>query len=509
MPGKRITRQQAKVYMTLRKSGLNQTICSAKAGFSSRSGRNIERKGVTAFTQKKESSKKHNDPLEGLWESVLVPLLEQTPYLTSWTLLEHLQDQYPGKYPDTLIRTIQRRISKWKALYGPEREIIFRQIHVPGRQGLSDFTCLKNIEITICGQLLKHILYHFRLAYSNWSFMKVIQGGESFTALSQGLQDALWSLGACPEEHRTDSLSAAFKNLSQDELKDITLSYDEVCSHYGMQATRNNRGKGHENGSVEAAHGHLKRRLEQALLLRGSYDFKSIEEYQDFIDIVVQKHNNRHQPQLYIERPYLKELPVQRTIDFSEATARVTTSSTISVKKVMYSVPSRLIGYQLKIHIYDGHLSCYLGNDHVLNLPRVRVDNNNKQEKARCINYRHLINSLVQKPGAFRGSMLRDDMLPTPIYKKIWELIDQYCTPRHANKLMVGILKLAADHNCEQQLGEFVLSSLTKAKIPCLGMLQKKYKPSMKLSPPTVGVTQHSLETYNNLLPSFMEVGHA
>lgn len=246
MPGKRITNQQYKVYMKLRESGLKQTICSAKAGFSKRSGRNLERKGILSSSKGKKVRKHRNDRLAGVWEGVLVPLLEQVGYLTSWTLLEHLQDEYPGKYPDSIIRTVQRRTSKWRALYGPEKAIVFRQLQ-PGRQGLSDFTTLKGIEITIGGKPFKHLLYHFRLAYSNWSFMKVIQGGESFTALSQSLQDALWNLGGCPEEHRTDSLSAAFKNLSQEESDDITCSYKEVCAYYGMQATRNNRGKGHEN----------------------------------------------------------------------------------------------------------------------------------------------------------------------------------------------------------------------------------------------------------------------
>ncbi|WP_341789702.1 hypothetical protein [Rickettsia endosymbiont of Polydrusus tereticollis] len=193
MPGKRITHQQCKVYMTLRKTGLNQTICAAKAGFSPRSGRNVEHKDILSFESQKKVLKKHNDPLEGVWQATLVPLLEQVPYLTSWTLLEHLQDQYPGQYPDSILRTVQRRTSKWRALYGPERDIIFRQLHAPGRQGLSDFTSLKDIEITISGQSFKHLLYHFRLAYSNWSFIKVIQGGESFTALSKSLQEALWS----------------------------------------------------------------------------------------------------------------------------------------------------------------------------------------------------------------------------------------------------------------------------------------------------------------------------
>lgn len=276
MSGKRVTSQQAKVYMILRKTGLNQTISSAKAGFSERTGRNIERRGIPS-KQHKKASKRANNPFEKVWKTELVPLLEQMPHLTSQTLLECLQDRHHGEYPDSMLRTMQRRVSQWKALYGSEKEIIFRQVHEPGRQCLSDFTTLKEIGITINRKPLEHLLYHFRLAYSNWSFMKVIHGGESFAALSQSLQDALWRLGGCPREHRTDSLSAAFKNLSTHSEEDITKAYESVCAHYGMIATRNNRGKGHENGSVEAAHGHLKRRLEQALLLRGSYDFASVD----------------------------------------------------------------------------------------------------------------------------------------------------------------------------------------------------------------------------------------
>ena len=503
MPGKRITCQQYEVYMKLKRSGLNQAISSVKAGFSERSGRNLDkRRGVALSTRNKKIGKRKNDPLEA-WQDILLPLLEQTPNLTPRTLLEYLQDNYPGQYADKTLRTMQRRVSKWKAMYGTEKEVIFRQVHTPGRQGLSDFTSLKGIEITIAGKPLSHILYHFRLAYSNWSFMRVIEGGESFTALSQGLQDALWRLGGVPEEHRTDSLSAAFKNMSEDEYVDITKSYKEVCAHYSIEATRNNRGKGHENGSVEAAHGHLKRRLEQALLLRGSYDFKTINDYQHFVDSVVMRHNNRHQVSVNLELPYLKPLPIQRAIDFTEVMVRVTTSSTILVKKVMYSVPSRLIGQKLKIHMYDDHLSCYLGADHVLDLSRIRITDN--QQKARCINYRHIINSLVRKPGAFRCSILRDDILPNNTYKRIWELLTKQCSKAQASKLMVGILKLAADGNCERALGEFVLSSLEREQVPSLGVLQNKYLLSSQLLlPPPVVVKQHELKDYNHLLPLFI-----
>jgi len=517
MPGKRITCQQYGLYMKFKKSGLNQNICAAKAGFSERSGRNLEkRRGVALSTRSKKMDKadrtdnkvdkRKNDPLEAAWQDVLLPLLEQIPNLTPRTLLEHLQDNHPGKYPDSALRTMQRRVSQWKALHGAEKEVIFRQVHTPGLRGLSDFTSLKGIEITICGEPFKHLLYHFRLAYSYWSFMKVIQGGESFTALSTGMQDALCKLGGVPLEHRTDSLSAAFKNESDDEYLDMTKSYNEVCSHYSMEATRNNLGKGHENGSVESAHGHLKRRLEQALLLRGSYDFDTIGDYQTFVDSIVARHNHRHQVGINIELPHLKPLPLQRAIDFTEKTARVTTSSTISVQKVMYSVPSKLIGKLLKIHIYDDRLSCHLGADHVLDLPRIRVKDKDKKQIVRCINYRHIITSLACKPGAFASSILRDDILPNETYKNIWKLLTKQCSNKiHASKLMVGILKLAAEENCEESIGEYVLSSLLKEQLPTLGSLQSRYQRSSQFIPPKQpSVKQHALSSYNHLLPSFI-----
>lgn len=503
MPGKRITDQQYRLYMTLRKSGRTQEVSSAKAGFSERSGRTLEHLGALPSQRIQRKWRTRKDPFAEVWESIIVPLLKETPHFSAITLLEYLQEHYSGQYPDCLLRTLQRRLRKWRALYGQDQEIIFRQIHSPGRQGLSDFTSLKGIQITICGEPFSHILYHFRLAYSRWSWMKVIQGGESFTALSQGLQDALWHLGGCPQEHRTDSLSAAFKNLSTDECRDLTRCYKDLCCYYGMEPTRNNPGKGHENGSIESPHGHLKRRIEQALLMRGSYNFDSAHAYQCFIEGVVQRHNRRHQTQIDIERHYLRDLPSRRTVDFNETTARVTTASTILVQKVIYSVPSRLIGQRLRVHIYDDHLSCYLGSDHVLELPRIIA----KQDKRiRCINYRHLIGGLCRKPQAFRYSVLRDDLLPTLIYKEIWQYIDQLCTARHACKLMVGILKLAADCNCEEELGDLVLTMLRKGTVPCLGTLQKRYQlQSQTFNLPEVKISQHSLKSYNQLLPSFTQ----
>jgi hypothetical protein len=244
--------------------------------------------------------------------------------------------------------------------------------------------------------------------------------------------------------------------------------------HYDMKATRNNRGKGHENGSVEAGHGHFKRRIRQGLALRGSNDFNSIEEYQSFLDAVVGRHNGRHSVLIEEEKRLLKALPLHKACDFEEIITRVTTSSTITVKKVLYSLPSRLIGETLKVHIYDQILSCYLGHEHVLDLVR---SFSQKVIGKRCIDYRHLIGSLVKKPQAFRYSVLKEDLLPSADYKEIWNLIDERCSSRHACKVIVGLLKLAADHNCEKELGKKVLEILKQGLIPCLGDLQRRYEP--------------------------------
>ena len=217
------------------------------------------------------------DPLGGLWESDILPLLVTRPGVRPVTVLDEMQRRHPDRDWDRLRRTLERRVRAWCAEHGAEREVIFRQDHPPGQQGLSDFTDMADLGIRIAGEPLAHRLYHFVLAYSAWEHAEVVLGGESYTALACGMQNALWSLGGAPAEHRSDSLSAAFRNLDQDAAEDQTRRYEALCAHYGMQPTRNNRGVAHENGAIESQHGHLKRVVAQALLLRGSTDFDSLE----------------------------------------------------------------------------------------------------------------------------------------------------------------------------------------------------------------------------------------
>lgn len=497
MPGKPIKSEQVKVYMKTRKEGKIQVTAAAKAGLSERSGRRIEKGELQVGRQRTRHWRTRQDPFAGVWESEVVPLLKKTPKLTSMTLFEQLQDDHPGKYPDSKLRTFQRRVSQWKALYGPDKEVMFRQYQVAGRMGLSDFTRLKDVTITIQGRPFRHLLYHFRLAFSGWCSVKVIHGGESYSALAEGLQDALWRLGGVPHEHRSDSLSAAYRNLSKEASEDVTLRYENLCHHYGLTATRNNRGEGHENGAIESPHGHLKKRIKQSLLLQESCDFDSVVAYEEFLVGIVQGINARKKDKIAEERLHLQALPLQRTADYTEQVVRVSTSSTIQVKRVLYTVPSRLIGESLRVHIYDNRLDIYLGASHTVTLPKKFASDHN--HRARQVDYRHVIGSLERKPQAFRYSQLRDDLLPNELYKAVWAWLDKEMEPRKACKTMVGILALAHRADCEKQLGDCLCDMMSRQVCPSLYELQKRFDKKER-GVPAVQIKQPPAASYDILL---------
>jgi len=270
VPGTRITDQQVRLYMKTRKKQ-SQELAAAKAGISERSARRIDQATSLPSQKPRRHWRSRADPFAGIWDTDVVPLLKSAPKLMGITLLRKLQSDYPDRFPDGTLRTLQRHIRLWRALEGPPKEVFFPQVYTPGHRGLSDFTTTAELNVTIATIPFVHILYHFVLAFSRWEHVEVVEGGESFEALSHGLQNALWHAGGSPQEHRTDSLSAAFKNLT--EQNDFTAKYTALLEHYSMVGTRNNRGEGHENGSVESSHRYLKEAIEQALLLRGHRDF--------------------------------------------------------------------------------------------------------------------------------------------------------------------------------------------------------------------------------------------
>lgn len=491
MSGKHITQLQENIYMKNRQAGCRQETSAAKAGMSIRSGRRIE-KG-----QRQDTKERHwrtrKDPLEAVWGSELIPLLEREPSLTGITLWDYLDEKYPEHYPEHLLRTLQRRVKHWQATQGPKKDVIFRQSVPAGHQGLSDFTH-PNTAITIAGEPFAHLLYQFRLAYSGWRSVHIVQGGESYSALADGLQNALHQLGGVPKEHRTDSLSAAYVNAAQKQR--LTDAYQALCQHYGMRPATNNLGVSHENGAIEAPHGSLKRRIEQAIKLRGSADFSSIRAYRDFIDHLVGKLNKCCKGRLAEEQQVLMWLPRHRFIDYTELTVKVTTSSTISVKRGLYTVPSRLIGENVRVHLYHDRLACFVGQTPVITLPRVYPAT--PTGRARRIDYRHIIHSLAAKPQAFRFSQFRDELLPSPQYRQLWRQAKQQFTPQEACKWMVAVLRFAADYDCEGSLACELMRQTEQGQLPDLKSLQARYLQHSE--PPPIPVRQHPIADYDQRL---------
>src|SRR5271168_4963655 len=271
-------------------------------------------------------TRRRPDPLEAVWEAEIVPILVEAPGLRAVAVLEELRRRHP-EIDANVRRTLERRIRLWRGMHGPAQEVMFRQVHPPGELGLSDFTDLADLGVVVAGVALNHILYHFRMAHSGFEHGHVILGGESYSALAEGLQNALFALGGVPMKHRTDSLSAAFRNLDRATTEDLTARYAALCAHFGMEPTRNNTGVAHENGTIESSHGHTKKAIEDALLLRGSRTFKDLAAYRRFIEEIFARHNARRNKTIAIERATLKPLPGDRAIDYEEILVRVTSSS--------------------------------------------------------------------------------------------------------------------------------------------------------------------------------------
>ena len=253
-------------------------VAAAKASISRATAYRIKKSANLPSQKQKARGRRRPDPLEHIFDVEIVPLLKAAPGIRVVAIYEEMLRRHP-ELSAGIRRTLERRIRSWRAVQGEEQEIIFRQLHEPGRLGLSDFTDMSSLGITIAGQPLDHLFYHFRLVWSGFEHAHVILGGESFVALAEGLQNALWSVGGAPLYHRSDSLSAAFRNLDRDAREDLTRRYEDLCRHYGMTATRNNAGIAHENGSIEGSHGHLKRAIKDALLMRGSSNFDDLAAY--------------------------------------------------------------------------------------------------------------------------------------------------------------------------------------------------------------------------------------
>ena len=485
--------------MKIRKNK-SQELAAAKTGISERSARRIESSVTLPSQNPRRYWRSRPDPFVQVWGSEIVPLLQRAPKLMAITLLRKLQDDHPDRFPDGMLRTLQRHIRQWRAVAGPPKEVFFPQDHAPGHRGLSDFTAMGDLRITIANVPFTHLLYHFVLAFSRWEHVEVVAGGESFEALSKGLQNALWQAGGAPQEHRSDSLSAAFKNLTEEE--DFTVRYTALLDHYSMAGTRNNRGLSHENGSVESSHRYLKEAIEQALLLRGHRDFEDRLAYEGFVREVVMRRNRRNTAAFRIEREQLQDLPARRSTDFVEEEARVTRCGTFTVRAILYSAPSRLIGHRLKVRLFSDRLDCYLSGVLVLTVTRgTRLPGSGR---GRRLDYRHFIDALKRKPQAFKGLLFRDALFPREAYRRTWEQLELKLTQRQACQTIVALLEMAARDGVEGVLAQRLDALLLAGELPDVQRLRAEFAPR-KMELPQITVEIPAASLYDALLPSTHE----
>jgi len=375
------------------------------------------------------------DPFEDVWDEIQARL-EAEPRLQAKTLFCCLQEKYPGQFPDSTRRTFERRVSKWRSLSGPGKPVMFEQVHHPGRLAASDFTVMNDLGVTIAGLRFDHTLFHCVLTYSNVESVSLCFS-ESFEALSAGIQKAFWEFGGVPKRHRTDSLSAAVNNHS--DRKTHTARYQALMDHYGSQPEKTNARCANENGDVESSNGHFKNRVDQALMLRGSRDFSSREDYLSFLQDLVAKTNQHRQGRFAEEQEFLARLPGHR-LDTDERLSgiRVAKSSTIRVRTNRYSVPSRLIGQQVDVQIAAEFIEVTHQGVFIQRMPRLIGSG------GASINYRHVIDSLVRKPGAFENYKYREELFPTSYFRMAYDRLLETHSQKVADKTYLKLLELAA-----------------------------------------------------------------
>jgi hypothetical protein len=478
---------------------------AAKASISIATAYRIEKDPRLPSQRKAPRERRRPDPLGDIFKAEVVPMLQASPGLRSVAIFEEMIRRHP-ELGGGIRRTLERRIRSWRAIHGAEREIIFRQVHEPGRMGLSDFTDMGDAGIAIAGAALDHRLYHFRLAYSGFEHAHVVLGGESFVALAEGLQNALWSLGGVPREHRTDSLSAAFRNLDTQACTDLTRRYDEFCHHYGMTPSRNNTGIAHENGAIEGPHGHLKRAIQDALLMRGSADFADLAAYRGFIDEIVSRRNVRNAKRIDLERAELQPLPGQRTSDYEEVSVRVTSSGGFTLRKVFYTVPSRLIGHRLRVRLFDDRLDLFIGGTPLMTLTRGRPHASGKHDQV--VDYRHVIHSLRRKPMALLSLVYRDQLFPRDAYRRTFDALLMRLPERQACRVMTDLLALAHERGCESELADKLSTALETGQLPDMAALRAHFAPD-PAALPNVEIHLAPLNVYEALIGADLTMGDA
>ena len=415
------SKKQVRTLMKYSKT-LSQEAAADKAGMSLRTARNYLKAGGQMGEAKDWKYRlTHKDAFSGVMPEVEC-MLAINPGLQAQTLMQWLIDQYPEEFNWSHKRTLERRISKWRALKGPDQEVMFRQELIAGKQSQSDWTHCTELEVMIDGQPFPHMLFHFMLPYSRWETAH-ISNSESFDNLTMGYMKSVAELGGVVKEHRTDNLTAAVVN--------------------------------HGNSHV---------------------------------------FNERWAAFLSEEMAVMKALPARDWNDPKEVWPTVTSFSTISVDKVVYSVPSRLIGRSLKALAYPEVVRVFFGSEMVQEMPRL-------QPGSKKINYRHMVAHLMRKPGAFANYQYREEMFPSLIFRQAYDALSQGRLER-ADKEYLSLLNLAA-MGSEQDVEVALAALLEAGQLPLFVTVRELVATECPSEVPSVFIAAPELVSYDLLLTYF------
>lgn len=477
----------------------NLSRAAMMAGMNRKTGSKYLREGVlpSEKTHPERDYQTRKDPFESHWDEVR-GMLKSAPGLEAKALFGWLLVKYEGQYAPGQVRTFQRKVQRWRATEGPDREVFFSQCHRPGEAFQVDFTNCNQLKITIMEEPFEHLLCHSVLPFSNWEWATVCRS-ESFLALRRGTQSALFRLRHVTKYMQTDSLSAATHELGEGK-RGFNDKYEEFVGHFGMTPRRIGVGKCNQNGDVEALNGVLKRCLEQYLLLRGSRDFESVEAYEKWVQDVLSKNNDQRRDKIAEELSHMRELSAARLQEYKDETVRVSRESTIRVMQNSYSVPSRLIGERVKARIFEDRLEVHYGGRQQLCVERLLGQNNYR------IDYRHIIWSLVQKPGAFPRYRYRRELFPGLIFRKTYDRLCAHLGEGYKTDLeYLRILHRAASVSEEDVICALEIL-LAENEIPLADNVKELVRPR-EPAIPDMEPFSPSLKEYDALLSGVQEGG--
>lgn len=436
--------QYRKLMQTYQETG-TITASASKAGMDRKTAAKYIR-GAAGPEEKREPRgwRTRTDPFDGVWKQV-EGWLEGKPDMEATSALEELLRLYPEQFEEKHLRSLQRRFRKWREQNGHcAKPVYFEQRHEPGRLLQLDWFHPRDFEVTIAGEPYGHLLCHTVLTYSNWEWAQPCRS-ESFASLKGTLQASLWEAGKVVEVCQVDNSSTATHQFVRGSRKRVfNERFLGLLAHYGMRAQTIQVGAANENGDVESAHSHLRHYLADALQLRGSSDFESVEAYTLWLEQTLRRRNERRGSKFAEEQAVMRPLPACRLAEYEEVDCRVNKYALVRVGKGSYSVPSKHRTHRLRARLYESRIELWHEQT------RVAAFDRHANAGGACVDWRHLIEDLCRKPGAFARYRYRESFYPSLLWREVSDELRERFSEARADSDYLQMLRLSLGHGMER-----------------------------------------------------------